>query len=82
MKLSFVLRDKNNALKLSSKTIDSFIDRIKTDTKDGAVARRRQELRIIGDADSYDRQHPSHLIYPSAEFERDANDKLRMRTFN
>ena len=82
MKISFVLRDKKNALKLSSKPVDGFIERIKTDTKDGAVARRRRELRIAGDTDSYDRQHPSHLVYPSAEFEKDANDNLRMRTFN
>ncbi|MBQ3312879.1 MAG: hypothetical protein IJG74_03650, partial [Prevotella sp.] len=82
MKLSFVLRDKKNALKLSSKTLDGFIERIKTDTKDGAVARRRNEFKIAGDTESYDRQHPSHLIYPSAEFEKDANDNLRMRMFN
>ena len=41
MKITLVLRDKKNALKLSNKTIESFIERIKTDTKDGVVARRR-----------------------------------------
>ena len=45
MKLTFVLRDKKNALKLSTKSIENFIERIKTDTKDGAVARRRRQLR-------------------------------------
>ena len=82
MKLTFVLRDKNNALKLSSKTIDTFMERIKRDTKDGSVARRRQELALAGDTHSYDTFHPSHLIYPSAELEKDANDNLRMRKFN
>ena len=82
MKLTFVLRNKKNALKLSTKTFDKFMERITTDTKDGAVARRRQILKLVGNADSYDREHPSHLIYPSAEFEKDANDNLRMRTFN
>ena len=82
MKLTFVLRDKNNALKLSSKTIDSFMERIKKDTKEGAVTRRREVLMLAGDAESYDALHPSHLIYPSAEFEKDANDNLRMRRFN
>ena len=82
MKLTFVLRDKKNALKLSTKTIDSFMERIKNDTKDGVVARRRQMLRLIENADGYDREHPSHQVYPSAEFEKDANDNLRMRTFN
>ena len=38
MKLTFVLRNKQNALKLSTKTLNSFIERIKTDTKDGAAA--------------------------------------------
>ena len=66
MKLTFVLRNKKNALKLSTKTFDKFMERIITDTKDGAVARRRQILKLVGNADSYDREHPSHLIYPSA----------------
>ena len=82
MKLTFVLRNKQNALKLSTKTLDSFIERIKTDTKDGVVARRRHEFNHCGSTDSYDQQHPSHQIYPSVEFERDVNDNLRMRTFN
>ena len=82
MKLTFVLRNKKNALKLSTKTIESFVERIKTDTKDGAVARRRQQLAFDDYIDSYDRQYPSHLIYPSAEFEKDTNDNLRLKAFN
>lgn len=82
MKLTFVLRNKKNALKLSTKTIESFVERIKADTKDGAVARRRQQLAFDDYIDSYDRQYPSHLIYPSAEFEKDANDNLRLKAFN
>ena len=82
MKLTFVLRNKKNALKLSTKTIEKFIERIKTDTKDGAVARRRNQLSRGDYIDGYDRQYPSHLIYPSAVFEKDDNDNLRMKTFN
>ena len=77
MKLTFVLRNKKNALKVSTKSIEKFIERIKTDTKDGAVARRRRQL---GYGDFMD--GPSHLIYPSAVFEKDDNDNLRMKTFN
>ena len=68
MKLTLVLRDKKNALKVSTRTIENFIERIKTDTKDGAVARRR--LHYGKYINSYYRQYPSHVIYPSAEFER------------
>ena len=82
MKLTFVLRDRRNALKLSTKTIESFIERIKTDTKDRTVGRRREQFRYTESIESYDRQFPSHLIYPSAEFEKDENDNLRMKTFN
>ena len=82
MKLTFVLRDKRNALKLSTKTLERFMERIKTDTKDGAVARRRRQLSMGEYTDGFDRQYPSHLIYPSAEFEKDDNDNLRMKTFN
>ena len=82
MKLTFVLRDRRNALKLSTKTIESFIERIKTDTKDRTVGRRREQFRYTESIESYDRQFPSHLIYPAAEFEKDENDNLRMKTFN
>ena len=82
MKLSLVLRNKKNALKLSTKTLESFIERIKTDTKDGAVARRRRQLGYGDHIAGYDSQYPSHLIYPSAVFEKDDNDNLRMKTFN
>ncbi|MBR6841142.1 MAG: DUF3874 domain-containing protein [Prevotella sp.] len=82
MKLTFVLRDKKNALKLSSKAIERFVDRIKTDTKDRAVGRRREQFWHPEAIDSYDRQFPSHLVYPSAEFEKDSNDNLRMKMFN
>ena len=82
MKLTFVLRDKKNSLKLSTKTLERFMERIKTDTKDGAVARRRKQLSYGEHIEGFDRQYPSHLIYPSAEFEKDDNDNLRMKTFN
>lgn len=82
MKLSLVLRNKKNALKLSAKTLEGFIERIKTDTKDGAVSRRRRQFAMGDYIDSYDRQYPSHLVYPSAEFEKDDNDNLRMKNFN
>ena len=82
MKLTLVLRDKKNALKLSTKSIETFIERITTDTKDGAVARRRRQLSYGDHIDGYDRQFPSHVIYPSAVFEKDDNDNLRMKVFN
>ena len=82
MKLTFVLRDKKNALKLSTKSIENFIERIKTDTKDGAVARRRRQLSYGDHTHGYDRQFPTHVIYPSAVFEKDDNDNLRMKAFN
>jgi hypothetical protein len=82
MKLTFVLRDKKNTLKLSTRSIENFIERIKTDTKDGAVARRRRQLSYGDYTYGYDRQFPSHVIYPSAVFEKDDNGNLRMKAFN
>jgi hypothetical protein len=82
MKLTFVLRNKKNALKISTKTIESFMERIKTDTKDGAVARRRKQLSYGDFISGYDRQYPTHLVYPSAVFDKDDNGNLRMKTFN
>ncbi len=82
MKLTLVLRNKKNALKVSTKTLESFMERIKTDTKDGAVSRRRQNMALHGEDDSYDQLVPSHLIYPSAEWRKDVNDNLQMQRFN
>ncbi|MBR1881035.1 MAG: DUF3874 domain-containing protein [Prevotella sp.] len=82
MKLTLVLRDKKHQLKLSTRTLDNFIERIKTDTKDGAVTRRRQHLGDGRFIDSYDSQYPSHVVYPSAVFDKDDNDNLRMKKFN
>ena len=82
MKVTFVLRNKKNALKLSTRSMESFIERIKTDTKDGVVARRRRQLSYGDYIQGYDQQYPSHVVYPSAVFEKDDNDNLRMKAFN
>ena len=82
MKVTLALKDKKNALRLSNKTLENFMERMKNDTKDGVVARRRNYAGINDHIESYDRQNPSHLVYPSAEFVKDSNDNLRMKAFN
>ena len=82
MKVTLVLRNKKNALKLSTRSLESFIERIKTDTKNGIVARRRQQLSYGDYIQGYDQQFPSHIVYPSAEFKKDDNDNLCMKNFN
>lgn len=82
MKVTLVLRNKKNALKLSTRSLESFIERIKTDTKNGIVARRRQQLSYGDYIQGYDQQYPSHIVYPSAEFRKDDNDNLCMKSFN
>lgn len=82
MKITLVLRNKKNALKLSTRSMESFIERIKTDTKNGIVARRRHQLSYGDYIQGFDLQYPSHIVYPSAEFRKDDNDNLSMRNFN
>ena len=82
MKITLVLRNKKNALKLSTRSLESFIERIKTDTKNGIVARRRQQLSYDDYIQGFDQQYPSHIVYPSAEFRKDDNDNLCMKNFN
>ena len=82
MKLTLALRNKKNELKLSYKTIDAFMDRIKHDTKDGIVARRRQYASTSDYIETFDKNHPSHLVYPSMEWAKNDDGTLRMRTFN
>ena len=82
MKFSLVLRDKKNNIHLTTKTPEAFIERIQYDTKDQAVTNRRRYVAEFGESDTYDRQMPTHVIYPAAELEKDANGNLRMRQFN
>lgn len=82
MKITLVLRNKKNALKLSTRSLEGFIERIKTDTKNGIVARRRQQLSYDDYIQGFDQQYPSHVVYPSAEFRKDDNANLCMKNFN
>ena len=61
MKLTFVLRDKKNTLKLSTRSIENFVERIKTDTKDVAASLAMGTTPMVMTASSL---HISSILPP------------------
>ena len=49
MKFSIVRTDKNSAVRLSTKTVKWFIERIQKDTKAGDIAKLREHVLYYGD---------------------------------
>ncbi len=82
MKLTLIRKDQKNQMHLSTKTMDNFIERIKTDTKSGDVERLRQSLLMSNRIVGYSQMHKLPVVYPLAELARDANDNLVMRSMN
>lgn len=82
IKITLTKRQKDNVTKVSTLALERFVERIKTDTKGGAVTRRRRSLELGGDLESYDRIYPPRMVYPHAEFDKDESDNLTMKSFN
>ena len=82
MKLTLIRRDDKNQVRVTTKTLESFIERIKTDTKTGDVAGLRSHLSIFGDASGYARMHRLPQAFPSAVLGKDANSNIVMQAMN
>ena len=63
------------------RTADSFIEKIKTDTKARHIGRyRSHHSQHGGDVELYLRQHPLPKVYPCAEFSKDDTGALHFQT--
>ena len=82
MKLTIVRKDKKNKTYLSTKTLDTFIERIKKDTKNGDVTLFRQYTALGADAANYEREHPLPYIYPLAEMRKTESGCLELVAAN
>ena len=82
MKFSIVNTDKKHVVHLSLKPAEWFLERIKTDTKAGDVARMRQYIARFGDNGSYESHHPVAQVFPSVELLKSDDGNLQISAFN
>lgn len=82
MKFTLIRKDRKNKTRLTMKAIETFMERIKTDTKSKDVGTLRQFLKSGLQANIYPLMYKLAKVYPSAELTRDANDNIKMKSMN
>lgn len=82
MKFSIVRTDSKHAHHLSVKTAEWFMERIKTDTKAGDIAKLREHVYHSGDMKNYDRLPSIAEICPSVELTKTENGRLETVAYN
>ena len=83
MKISLVKTDKQHHLCVSTRTMEKLLERMtKDDAKFTITHFRDLASRLVSHCDA-ERDLPNwHHVYPAAEFQKDANDNLEMKTCN
>ena len=82
MKLSIVRTDKKNIPHLTVKSIEWFLERIKTDTKAEDIGRFRHYIARFGDTGQYEDNVPMAMIHPLVEMTKTENGNLEITAFN
>ena len=82
MKITIVRTDKKQVQHLTVKSVEWFIERIKTDTKEGDIEGLRSYYAHTGSMEGYDQIKPVARIYPSAELRKSENGLLEAVAFN
>ena len=82
MKFSIVRIDKKKVLHLSTKDAESFIERIKTDTKSEEIGGLRRHIATFGDSAGYEQRIPIARVFPAVELAKEPNGNLSIVTFN
>ena len=82
MKLSVVRVDKKNVTRLSLKTVEWFMERIKKDTKAEDVGKFRQYIAQYGDSGRFKESTALAMIYPMVEMVKTVNGNLEITGFN
>ena len=78
MKLTMIRTDLKNQMHMSVKNLESFVERMKTETKNQEVSHLREHLRQGYPSHSYALIHKMTRVHPLAELRRDANGNLTM----
>ena len=82
MKLTLIRTDEKNQMHMSVKNLESFVERMKTETKNQEVSHLREHLRQGYPSHSYALIHKMPKVHPLAELRRDANGNLTMSRLN
>ena len=82
MKFTLIRTDQKNVVHLKTRSVENFVERIKTDTKGGDVLGLRRHIKDVGRDMRYVQIYKLPVVYPSAELSRDSNGNLVMRRMN
>jgi len=82
MKLTIVRTDKKKIQHLTVKSVEWFLERIKTDTKAEDIGKLREYIARFGDDGNYEGNAPIAMIYPSVEMAKAENGNLEIVGFN
>jgi len=82
MRFTLLRTDKTNAVHLTTKTAEAFLERIKTDTKGEEIGRLREYIANFGDTGAYESNRPVAMVLPQVELKKDANGCLETVAFN
>ena len=83
MKLTLVRTDRKNVPHLTTRTLDSLMDRMKADTKKGAVAQLRKQLPLrISYGWDIKELHELPRVYPAVELAKSENGDLTFKRWN
>lgn len=83
MKLTLIRTDKKNRQHLTTKTLERFAERVKTDTKQQIVSELRREIPFMsGLGAEFHKLEQLPRVYPAAEWRLDEQGDLQMTAFN
>ena len=83
MKLTLIRTDKQNRQHLTTKTLERFAERVKTDTKQQLVSELRREIPFMsGFGAEFSKLEQLPRVYPAAEWRIDEQGDLQMTAFN
>ena len=77
MKITFTHYTKNNELRVSTRSFEQFVDKVKTDSKNSSVARFREYVPMLDSGYQYYKGMKTWThVMPAAEFTKDDNGNL------
>ena len=83
MKTTIIRTNRQHQLCVTTRSIEHLLERMFKDDSKFTVQKFRDAVPSLSFGyDGYKDMPTWHRVYPAAEFQKDANDNLRMKTFN
>lgn len=83
MKLTIIRTEKNQKKRLSTRTLENFIERIRNDNAEEEVTRMRRDLIYYYEDDRVaERMKAVPRIYPAAEMTKESDETIRIKQMN